>query len=200
VTVVKLALALTLGRIFIAPIFLILYLYYDALKIDLVVLPYILIFLLAFSELSDLFDGFLARRYNQVTELGKILDPMADTIVRLSVLFTFTQGVIQLPLILVLLFFYRETIIGALRTICALKGVALAARFSGKIKAVILAIVTFLILFLMIFYSVGYLSPDALQQISFYMVCIAALYTLYSGWEYIKANQIYIKKAFTKAG
>ena len=192
------ALTLTLGRIIIAPLFLLFYLYYKELEIDLVFLPYLLIFLLAFSELSDLFDGFLARKYDQVTDLGKILDPMADTIVRLSVLFTFTQGIIQLPLILVLLFFYRETIISALRTICALKGVTLAARLSGKIKAILLAVVAFLILLLMIPYSLGYMSLYLLQRISFYTVCVAAAYTLFSGWEYIQANRIYIKKAFTK--
>ncbi len=68
---------LTFIRIFISPIFLVVYLEHDALGITSFMLPYILLFLLGVSELSDAFDGYVARKYNQVTDLGKILDPMA---------------------------------------------------------------------------------------------------------------------------
>src|SRR5205085_953924 len=100
-------------------------------------LPFVLLALVIVAELTDLFDGMAARRRNQVTELGKILDPMADSIFRLSVFLAFTQGIVALPLWLVLLFFYRDSIISMLRTICALRGFTLAARFSGKVKAVV---------------------------------------------------------------
>ena len=158
-------------------------------------LPYVLLALTVLSELSDLFDGFLARKHNKVTELGKLLDPMADSIFRLSVLLAFTQGVIQIPVLLVCLFFYRDMIISTLRTICALRGIALGARLSGKIKAVIQAAVIFFILILLIPYSMGCLELEVLQALSFYAVLIAAIYTLYSGFEYIVANRLYIKKA-----
>jgi CDP-diacylglycerol--glycerol-3-phosphate 3-phosphatidyltransferase len=166
--------------------------------ISLTLLPYILIILLGISELSDLFDGFFARKKNQVTELGKLLDPMADSIFRLTVFLTFTQGFIQLPLLLVLFFFYRDTIISTLRTLCALRGVALGARLSGKIKAVIQAVVAFLIIILMIPYSLGHLELHSLQKISLISVLIACIYTLYSGVEYIYANRIYIRKALIR--
>lgn len=158
-------------------------------------LPYVLLALTVLSELSDVFDGFLARKHNKVTELGKLLDPMADSIFRLSVLLAFTQGVIQVPVLLVCLFFYRDTIISTLRTICALRGIALAARLSGKIKAVIQSAVIFFILILMVPYSMGCLEVTTLQALSFYAVLISAIYTLYSGFEYIVANRLYIKKA-----
>ena len=157
-------------------------------------LPYFLLALTVISELSDVLDGLIARRRNKVTDLGKLLDPMADTIFRLSVLLAFTQGIIQLPVILVAIFFYREMIIGTLRTLCALKGIALAARLSGKIKAVIQAIVGFFILILMIPYSLGLLSAEKLQEISFYSVLVAAIYTVYSGMEYMVANRKHIQK------
>lgn len=185
-------------RVLLSPIFLIVYLYHEAFGISLVSLPYLLILLLCLSELSDFFDGFTARKKNQVTDLGKLLDPMADSIFRLSVFLTFTQGLIQLPLLLVLLFFYRDTIISTLRTVCALRGVALAARWSGKIKAVIQAIVAFIILFSMIPYSMGYLDLATLQAISFYSVLAAVVYTLFSGMEYIYANWSYIKRALNR--
>ena len=70
------AIVLTLSRILLGPLFLLVYLYYDACGISLKVFPYLLLIVMAISELSDLFDGLLARKKNQVTELGKILDPM----------------------------------------------------------------------------------------------------------------------------
>lgn len=194
----KAATSLTLFRIVISPLFLVFYLYYESLGIDLVALPYLLIFLLGICELSDFFDGYLARKLNQVTDLGKILDPMADSIARLSVLLTFTQGVIQLPLLLVFIFLYRDAIISTLRTVCALRGVTLAARLSGKIKALIQALAAFMILILMIPYSLGHLSAEYLQMTSFYIVLFAAVYTFASGIEYIYANRQYIKQAWSK--
>ena len=191
----SLALFLTLSRILVGPVFLFVYLYSRELGISLAWLPYILLFLASLSELSDMFDGVLARKHNKVTDLGKLLDPMADSIFRLSVLLAFTQGVIQLPILLVCVFFYRDTIISTLRALCALRGFALAARLSGKIKAVIQATVVFFILILMIPYSIGCLEIVLLRQMSFYAVLTAAIYTLYSGAEYVFANRTYIKKA-----
>jgi CDP-diacylglycerol---glycerol-3-phosphate 3-phosphatidyltransferase len=194
----KLALYLTLARIVISPIFLLIYLNYQEFGISSLMLPIILLGLLTLSELSDFFDGFIARKWDQVTDLGKILDPMADSIARISVFLTFTQGVVKLPLLLVLVFLYRDVIISMLRTLCALRGYTLAARTSGKIKAVIQAIAAFVILLLMIPFAMGHLPIEKLQNISFYVVAAAAVYTLFSGIEYIYANLSFIKQAWSK--
>jgi len=194
----SLPLTLTLVRIVMSPIFLIIYLYYESFKIDPAVLPYLLLLILTLCELSDFFDGFVARRHNKVTNLGKVLDPMADSIFRLSVFFTFTQGVVQLPLLLVLVFFFRDSIISMLRTVCALHGVTLAARFSGKVKAVVQAVVAYFILILMIPFSGGCLELSLLRDMSFYAALIAAIYTVVSGIEYIVANWMYIRRTIEK--
>jgi CDP-diacylglycerol--glycerol-3-phosphate 3-phosphatidyltransferase len=81
--------------------------------------------------------------------------------------------------------------------VCALRGFALAARLSGKIKAVIQAVVIFFILILMIPYSMGCLDKQLLQALSFYGVLLSAVYTLYSGVEYIVANRKFIQQAFS---
>ena len=73
--VLSIANCLTFFRLFISPIFLFVYLEYETFNISLVALPYILLFLLGISELSDVLDGYFARKYNTVTDLGKILDP-----------------------------------------------------------------------------------------------------------------------------
>lgn len=174
-----------------------LYLEHELLGISMVVLPYILLFLLSVSELSDAFDGYLARLYNQVTDLGKLLDPMADSIYRISVFLTFTQPPVELPVLLVFVFVYRDSVISTLRTICALRNFALAARPTGKIKAIIQAASAALILLLMIPYSLGAISQSALKWTSVVVVAIAAAYALYSGVDYIYSNREYVIRLLT---
>lgn len=188
---------LTFIRIFISPIFLLIYLEHDDLGISAVLLPYVLLALLGISELSDAFDGYLARRYNQVTDLGKILDPMADSIARISAFLTFTQQPVSIPMPLIFIFLYRDSVVSTLRTICALKGFALAARTSGKIKAVVQGVSAFAILLMMIPHSLGALSTALLHQISTWIVAAAGVYTIFSGIDYIYSNRYYISKLLT---
>lgn len=188
----------TFIRIFMSPIFLLVYLQHESMGISKIYLPYVLLFVLTVSELSDALDGFLARKYNQVTDLGKILDPMADSISRISVFLTFTQPPVSVPLLLVFVFLYRDSVISTLRTICALRGFALAARPSGKIKAVIQGVTAFMITLLMIPYSLGHLSGDALYLLSTMCVLVATLYALYSGIEYLYANRRHIQRVLLR--
>ena len=195
----KLALFLTLLRLVLGPIFIVIYLYYQNLNISLTSLPYFLLSILIVCELTDILDGYVARKSGEVTELGKILDPMSDSIVRNSMFITFTQGLVKLPVLLVLLFIYRDSMISTLRTICALKGTTLSARASGKLKAVLQAIAIFLIVILMIPYSLNMISLESLQKISYYAVGLVAFYSVGSGIEYLLANKQAIKKSWVKS-
>ena len=192
----RLPLVLTFFRIIMGPLFVALYLFSDSWGVSGAILPYLLLAIVALCELTDIFDGFFARRRNQVTNLGKVLDPMADSFFRLSVFFAFTQGDLQLPLMIVLVFFWRDSLVNTLRSLCALQGIPLAARTSGKIKAVIQAVVTLFIVILMIPYSAGCLSLEAFQQMSWMAAGLAAAYTLFSGCEYFFFHRHMIKKAF----
>lgn len=184
----------TFFRIFVGPLFLLIYLEHESLNINPITLPYILLFLFTISELSDALDGYLARKYNQVTELGKILDPMADSIYRLSLFLTFTLPPVRLPMFLIFVIFYRDSIISTLRTICALRGFALAARPSGKIKAVVQAIAAFTIMLLLIPYSLGAMEEETLNSISTTVVAFACIYTFFSGIDYIYASRTSIAR------
>lgn len=184
----------TFVRILMAPLFLFVYLEHDSLGISSLLLPYILLFLLSISELSDAFDGYLARKYNQVTDLGKVLDPMADSIARISVFLTFTLDPVKLPMFLVFIFLYRDSVVSTVRTLCALKGFTLAARLSGKVKAVVQAIAAFIVLIMMIPHSLGFLSTETLHNVGTAIVSLAAIYTIFSGIEYIYSNWHYISK------
>jgi CDP-diacylglycerol---glycerol-3-phosphate 3-phosphatidyltransferase len=175
---------LTFSRIFISPVFLVVYLYYEDLGISLHVQPFVLLFILGVLELTDALDGFIARRYNIVTEVGKILDPMADSISRISVFLTFTTGVVQLPIFIVFIFLYRDAFISTLRTLCAMRGITLAARTSGKIKAVIQAFCSFVITAMLVPYSFGWLELEVLQKVSTYCALTAAFYSVVSAMEY----------------
>jgi len=170
------------------------------LGIPLVALPYVLLFLLGVSELSDAFDGYLARKLHQVTDFGKLLDPMADSIYRISVFLTFTRPPVALPLLLVFVFMYRDSVISTLRTVCALRGFALAARSTGKIKAILQAISAFIILLMFIPYTLGTVSLEVLRNVSITAVAISAAYAVFSGIEYLWANRDYIVRLLTSPG
>jgi len=183
---------LTLGRMFVCPIFLWIYFYYGDDVVSSVVIPSILFVLIILCELSDILDGFFARKMGMVTLLGKILDPMSDTIVRLSVFLAFTQGVVQLPLVFVLACIVREFIVGSLRTLCAFQGLILAARKSGKYKAVFQAMAIIAIIFLMILCALGKIPVHFLQVGSHWIFVFTALYTVFSGLEYLWVYRKYI--------
>lgn len=82
---------------------------------------------------TDWLDGFVARRFNQVSTLGKFLDPLADKILVMAVLVMLAvQGAIDVMSVLVLMI--REFVIMGVRTVAAEQGVVIAARWSAKVK------------------------------------------------------------------
>lgn len=197
-TLLSVANVMTLIRIFISPVFLLLYLKFEEFGIPATVLPYALLILLAALEVSDALDGYLARKFDQVTDLGKLLDPMADSISRISIFLAFTQPPVSLPLLVVFVFIYRDSVISTLRTVCALRGFALAARPSGKIKAVIQAFSAITITGLLIPHSLGMISTATLRITSCWIAVFAAGYALYSGVEYLSTNFHYVKRAIIR--
>ncbi len=188
----------TFLRIVIIPLFPLVYLQYGWFGISEKLMPLVLLLILVVCEITDLIDGFIARKRNEVTDFGKVFDPMADSITNITVFFTFTQGWISIPILLVFVFLYREFFISTLRTICALNGFALAARTSGKIKTILQAVINICIVLLMIPYTFGYISLNFLQKTSLFAIIIAATYTIISAVDYIYVNRGFLKKALFK--
>ncbi len=85
------------------------------------------------GAVSDVADGFLARRNGNVNGLGKLLDPFADKVFSLSVLVALsgTGAVSALPVVLLL---FRDLSVSFLRTLAALQGLVLEASLLGKVK------------------------------------------------------------------
>lgn len=95
--------------------------------------------LFAVIELSDILDGTIARRLNIVSDVGKLLDPFADVVSRLTYFVVFAAFSIM-PVWIFILIMYREIGIIFLRMMLVRDGIALAARKGGKLKAVMYAV------------------------------------------------------------
>ena len=89
--------------------------------------------LLCFAELSDITDGYIARDRGEVSKIGKLLDPLADSITRVVIFMTFLAMEL-IPFWMVLVFFLRDICIAYYRAFAASEGFVMGARISGKIK------------------------------------------------------------------
>jgi CDP-diacylglycerol---glycerol-3-phosphate 3-phosphatidyltransferase len=139
-----------------------------------------LIFIIAAS--TDSLDGYIARKRKLVTNLGKLLDPLADKLLVTAVLITLVE-MDKLSAWIVVLIISREWAVTGLRQIALLEGLVLAASSWGKIKTgtQITAIIALLI----------NNFPFAFIGFRFDLVAswIAAIVTVYSGIEYFVKNK-----------
>ena len=155
------------------------------------------VFILA--AMTDFYDGYLARKYKEATTLGKFMDPIADKLLISTALIsmveyrnlTFTAGYIAIIIIA------REFAVTGLRLVCAEKGKVIDASSAGKLKttAQLTAIITALC-FLSIRMCLETYALKSYSEIlmKFYgptiqtLMIIAAMATLYSGYDYFKKN------------
>jgi CDP-diacylglycerol---glycerol-3-phosphate 3-phosphatidyltransferase len=118
---------LTLGRIALIPLFV--WLTYDGDPL------YSLwaAFVFSLAALTDVIDGFLARRWNMITVTGKLLDPLADKLMVMAALVMMTR-LGRIPAWVVIVLLAREFVVQALRQIAASEGMVIAAGQEGKWK------------------------------------------------------------------
>ena len=137
------------------------------------------------ASISDFIDGNLARRNNQVTDTGKMLDAIADKILVNSVLVIFAcNGFV--PPIITIIYIFRDEVVNALRIHAATKGVVVPARMSGKIKT--FAMMTGLSL--MFFYNLPFELINI--RVDLFLIYFATIMSIVSGIQYY--NQIMKKK------
>lgn len=110
--------------------------------------------LFALASITDLVDGYLARKWNQETELGKFLDPLADKFLVLGAFITFLFLSDQIEIWMVLCIIGRDMLITALRYLAIHRGRSLRTSVFGKVKTAfqMFAISTILISFLLVSY------------------------------------------------
>jgi len=164
---------LTCSRILVVPLIIAL-LYFDSRWLNL--LTAILVVLAA---ITDCLDGYMARKYNFESNLGKLLDPLADKILLLSTMVMLVH-LQRAPAWLICLILCRETAVTGLRSIAAEKGKIIAASAMAKYKTIfqVVAVVA-----LVIHYP--FLGADAHAVGSFFL-WIALFYTMWTGYSYFK--------------
>jgi len=143
---------------------------------------------LALAEISDIADGIVARRTGAVSDLGKLLDPLSDSLFRQFVFLGFMAAG-WLPLWMMAVLFSRDILVAYLRVFAGLQDVVLAARVSGKIKAIgqATAQIALVILFILESFGVGealFGVPLPMEIIAFWLLLAATGITAWSGIDY----------------
>lgn len=182
----KIADILTITRIFLAPVF-ILFFIIDTLG------SFIVCFIVAGAiELTDYFDGKIARWYRQTSDFGKLMDPFADSISRFTIFLCFLSAKLA-PIWIIAIFFYRDVLVSVVRVFSMKQGIVVAARKSGKTKAWVQALAIILVLAILIAEKSAILPQwfDAPKHITYTTIVIAsaAAITLWSAIDYWLANK-----------
>lgn len=137
------------------------------------------------AALSDLLDGYLARKHNLVTNFGKFMDPLADKLLVSSALICLVE-LRQLPAWIVIVIIAREFIISGFRLIASDNGVVIAASWWGKIKTVVQMVMS-----IMLIINLDYSLINILEQIAVYL---AAILTIISLIDYMIKNKNVLKE------
>lgn len=128
------------------------------------------------ASLTDYVDGYIARHYNQTTDFGKFLDPLADKLLTIAAMTMFCEwGVFPAWALMIVL--TREFAVTGLRLVAVQKGTVIAAGWSGKVKTAST--------------MVGLCTMMALPGIpvlNWIVICLIVGTTLYSGAEYFVQN------------
>ena len=175
---------LTLLRIILIPFFMGV-LYWGFPGADYVAL---LIFIIA--SLTDLLDGQIARKYNQVTDFGKFMDPLADKCLVVAAMLWFVEGhgMLQMPAWALLIVIVREFAVSGLRMQAAASGKVIAAGQSGKIKTASTMVCICLMLILPEFAAISFFANWG-GLVFDVCVWIIVATTVYSGAEYLIVNR-----------
>ena len=128
------------------------------------------------ASLTDFVDGYIARAYNQTTDFGKFLDPLADKLLTIAAMCMFCQWG-SFPAWALMIVLTREFAVTGLRLIAVQKGTVIAAGWSGKVKTAST--------------MVGLCAMMALPGIAvlnWVVIAVIVVTTLYSGIEYFVQN------------
>ena len=155
----------------------------EAIVIDLKYIIAGILFIIA--SLTDFVDGRLARKYNMVTDFGKMLDAIADKILVTSVLIILASSGFISPIILVVII-VRYSIVNSIKMIAGSKGNVVAAIKSGKIKTACL--MTGIVLTL--FYNLPFEIWNI--KVSDALLIIACIFSITSAIQYYSMNKKYI--------
>lgn len=171
---------LTTFRLLVIPIIMILLIYTDPF------INFVTALLFLVATLTDIVDGYIARKYNLVTNLGKILDPLADKLLVLIALIMLIP-IDRVPAWMVALIVLRETGVTSLRAMAASEGIVIAASPLGKYKNLFQVIAT---ISLIMHHTYPVISVhNVMLTLNFHksgilIMWVALVLTLWSGFDY----------------
>lgn len=185
---------ITVSRIFLIPLFLIIMLFpfkwgnMYFLGAEMPVTHFIGALIFIFAASTDWVDGYYARKYNLVTNLGKFLDPLADKLLVSAALIVLVE-LKFIPSWIAIIIISREFAVTGIRLLLADQGEVVAAKTLGKIKmwAQIVAISAFLL-----HNTIFELISIPFDEISLW---IALIFTIWSGWDYFDKNKAIFKNS-----
>ena len=174
---------LTLSRLVLAPVFLV------AFLSDAAAAPWWSLALALCFEVTDMVDGYVARRLGQTSNLGKVLDPLADSVSRFTVFLGFLArdpGLVW-PIACI---FWRDSIVSTMRILAASQGVIVSARFSGKAKAIVQGVGIFIVLAATCVHErLGLSLEDVRTVLTGRVMWFLAAVTLWSLVDYLVGNR-----------
>ena len=184
---------LTLFRIFVTPLFFILFFYFPTKVFSLLAS-----LLFALASLTDFLDGYIARRWNLETSLGKFLDPLADKLL-VAVALIMLIPLDRVPSWMVAVIIGREILVTGLRVVAVTEGMVIAASRLGKYKTV-LQILSVICLLIHYEYQLKIQSSYFLvnfHEMGLGLLWIAMFVTVWSGIDYFRK---FFKQVFYRIG
>jgi len=188
---------LTVTRIILTPIFAF------AFLSDSLILNHLSLIIFLIAALTDWYDGWLARKYNYISDLGKFLDPLADKILTSTALLCFVFVDI-LNLWMVLIIVIRDLAITLLRIYGQSKKRLFATSYLAKVKTALQMIFLYYLLIAYIGFEknlFGFESTEIIQillnkDFINYSLIVITLLTVYTGVEYFYQNRFTLKELF----
>ncbi len=137
------------------------------------------------AAITDMLDGYLARRNNAVTLIGKFLDPLADKLIVLTILLTLlAMG--RMPLWIVGLILAREITVTGLRAIASAEGMVIAARPLGKYKTAfqMVALLALLLHYSYIINFAVYVGEFDFHRVGMFFLYVSLFFSIVSAIDY----------------
>lgn len=178
---------ITISRILLIPLFIIILSYpfnWGEWQVGVIALPvshFIAGLIFSIAALTDWLDGYLARKLNLITNMGKFLDPLADKLL-VSAAFILLVQLDLAPAWIVIIIISREFAITGFRLVAAGEGLVLAASQMGKLKTASQIIAIILLMFHNLPFSYFNIPADT------FMLYVALIFTVWSGIEYFIKN------------
>ena len=175
----NLANKLTLARVIMIPVFLVV-----LFSMEAPMNRYLAVLIFIVASLTDFLDGYIARKYNMVSNFGKFMDPLADKILVMAAMVSMV-ALGDLPSWVVIVILAREFAITGFRTLAVEANIVMAASWWGKVKTTVQMIMIPVVLLNLSFAGIAVLEQA--------LIWLSVFFTVFSGADYMIKNKQVLK-------